>query len=545
MIKRYNNYIEDKKLNEGLKELIGKPIDKIINFFKRNFGKNSWLYYLKYLMDQDKIPTNKVEIIIPKNYFENIKKHGIKSPLAEEILSNKRKSIEKKYSSDEDGFNESIDSIDSNESHYNITLLNENEVSDIKSNSVTLSYPTEDGQEEVVRDVNAAELVKRVERVYEMNLLRSSRHENDKYSKKSKFRRKKTHALMIWGAPGIGKTAIIKQLAEKHDMMIQEWHLSQLEPTDFIGVPKIETKDNHRVTTHKLPELFPSSDGNGKGGIIFFDELNRAPQLVINSALSLCLNGRIGDYELPPRWIVIAAGNRPSDLPAMEQSKLTDDPIMWNRFGHVNYLPTVEKWVDYASKLPWINPYLFGFFETRKEYFHKYNPDNEDTKAFPTPRKWEDASKEEYAILRKRNWDIEVPLDKLLKIYHAHVGYEAAHAFIDFLKLRKYITKSDLKAIYDGTWDKKNVKFPENQNPLIRWAVGVTIIYYIHDRKLTLDEYESLTNFILTIKNNEFLTMLIGLIKRGHKYTAEDPLYSEVRYKLMTEWNSRREEQEK
>ena len=304
-----------------------------------------------------------------------------------------------------------------------------------------LTWPLEPGEtEEVVRNVDVGKLKKRIERVYKMNLLRAERHKKDNYSEDSKFIRKKTHALFIWGAPGVGKTEILHQVAKAFDLVVQEWHLSQIEPTDFRGVPKIENikgtddpKDERTVS--KLPAIFPTSDGlNGNGGIMFFDELNRAPEMVLSASLSLALSGRHGQYELPPHWIVIAAGNRPDDIPG----RLIDDKILWNRFHHLNYKPEVEEWAEYSKTLPYMNPDLIEFLSKKDksgrniygEYYHQLSPEKPNPN-WPSPRTWEMASEEEY-FERGEDWNNRLSRDEIKDIYQDLVGYKAASAFADF-----------------------------------------------------------------------------------------------------------------
>ena len=51
-------------------------------------------------------------------------------------------------------------------------------------------------------------------------------------------------ALMLWGPPGVGKSQIVAQVAEKHTVAIVDIRLSQMEPSDLRGIP---FKNNHKV----------------------------------------------------------------------------------------------------------------------------------------------------------------------------------------------------------------------------------------------------------------------------------------------------------
>ena len=307
MIKKYDNFSEEYKLESMLNEsILGNVWGAIVNFFKRKFGQHAWLHYALYLekngLLMGKNGQPKVELIYPPNYGKGGKVLSVEE--LEQEMKGKFKEGEKiKPEVAEDDLSQ-FSKFTTEE------LMNkiEEEVKLIEEAFVSLQYPIEGEETEIVRNVNVNQLVSRIIRVYKMNLLRAGRHQTDKYEETSKHQRKKTHALFIWGAPGIGKTEILHQVARELDVLVQEWHLSQIEPTDFRGVPKVEnvikgsvdTKDERTVS--KLPAIFPTSDGeNGKGGIMFFDELNRAPEMVLSASLALALSGKFGDYRLPPR----------------------------------------------------------------------------------------------------------------------------------------------------------------------------------------------------------------------------------------------------
>lgn len=101
-------------------------------------------------------------------------------------------------------------------------------------------------------------------------------------------------STMIWGAPGIGKSSIVKQITRKHKIDFVDVRLSQLAPTDLRGLPVAEDG----ISKWYPPEFLPRS---GKG-ILFLDELNMAPPAMQGVAQQLILDRRVGSYQVPEGW---------------------------------------------------------------------------------------------------------------------------------------------------------------------------------------------------------------------------------------------------
>ncbi|KXA99906.1 hypothetical protein AKJ41_04685 [candidate division MSBL1 archaeon SCGC-AAA259O05] len=190
-------------------------------------------------------------------------------------------------------------------------------------------------------------------------------------------------AVFLWGGPGIGKSAIIRQVVEELGMDPEEsfidLRLTQLDPVDLRGLPRLESEDYVEwATPHFLPR-----EGEG---VLFLDELNLAPGAVQNAAYQLILDRRLGDYELPNRWVMIAAGNRAEDRAGVNPMKA---PLS-NRFVHWEVETDLEDWKDWAYDKG-IDHRVIGFLNFKPGMLYRF--DREKGKhAFPTPRTWERVS---------------------------------------------------------------------------------------------------------------------------------------------------------
>ena len=128
--------------------------------------------------------------------------------------------------------------------------------------------------------------------------------------------------LLIWGAPGIGKTSIVKSFGlEDMGVPVIEVILSLMEPTDVAGLPGAESDKKYgdvKRSVNYLPMIWPLDNGpDDKGGIIFLDEINRAHPSVQAAMLKVVLDREIAgaNYKIPSKWLILAAANRPEDEP--------------------------------------------------------------------------------------------------------------------------------------------------------------------------------------------------------------------------------------
>lgn len=350
-------------------------------------------------------------------------------------------------------------------------------------------------------------------------------------------------AVFIWGAPGIGKTQIVEQVGDELNLDMIVFHLSQIEPTEFRGVPKIENigddKDDSSTerTVNKLPKLFPTDNGPaGKGGILFLDELNRAPKMVLSAALPLCLEGKIGDYEMPSKWIIVAAGNRKEDI-GFDATEI--EPALANRFQHVNFLPTVERWSEWASDKEFIDPQLVAFLNFDNGYFHKLDAE-EGSSAWPSPRSWSLASEAVY--VKSKNFNI--PKESMFRIYAKLVGVEAATAFLNYLKLINVFSEQDIENVYKKGAKAKKIptKRLDEQRAIIN-----AIAYYKKGEKLTPEELKNVLEFAANIEAFETKTALMSNLKlahtkKGHCYLKEEEPWKKIWWEYAKKWHENTKE---
>ena len=186
--------------------------------------------------------------------------------------------------------------------------------------------------------------------------------------------------VFIWGAPGIGKSAMVHQMAGEASAMVIDIRLSMFDPVDLRGLPAIIDG----ATVWLKPAFWPSVAG--KPAFLFFDEMDRASPAVKNAALQIVLDRRIGEHELPETVRIFAAGNGATD----KGFAASMGNALNNRFAHIDMESDVDSWCKHADLQNW-SPALVAFHQWRKSepnIFHELNP-SRDAKAYPSARAWE------------------------------------------------------------------------------------------------------------------------------------------------------------
>lgn len=184
--------------------------------------------------------------------------------------------------------------------------------------------------------------------------------------------------LYLWGPPGVGKSALIRQAARDLDLEVRDLRAVLLDPVDLRGLPAL----NGDRQAHWCPPAFLPHDPHSRG-VLFLDELAQAPPLVQAGCLQLTLDRRLGEYVLPNGWAVVAASNRQEDR-AGAHRLIT--PLL-NRFVHLDLEVSHEDWQEWALTAG-IRPEVRGFLRFRPALLFQFDPSRNE-RAFPTPRSWQ------------------------------------------------------------------------------------------------------------------------------------------------------------
>ena len=222
--------------------------------------------------------------------------------------------------------------------------------------------------------------------------------------------------VFIWGAPGIGKSALVEKFAKEVGLTCVSLLGSQLAPEDIIGIPQIKGD-----TSEFLP---PKMIARREPYVLFLDELNACTQEVQKAFYSLIHEKRIGEYHLPEGSIVIGAGNRAQDSAIVK----TMSSALINRMFHVQLKADPTQWLTWAYE-EGLHPWVIDYITQRPDHLFYEPPKTE--KPYSTPRSWHmlsDALKEYHAGTR------EISDSMLRMITYGCISASHAGMFIAFTK---------------------------------------------------------------------------------------------------------------
>lgn len=238
--------------------------------------------------------------------------------------------------------------------------------------------------------------------------------------------------VFIHGSPGIGKSYIVNDIAQSHNLSLIDVRLSQLDAVDLRGIPIISNEQ-----TKWMPPVFLPTDENSEG-ILFLDELNSAPLSVQAAIYQLVLDRKIGEYTLPKGWRIVCAGNKIDDKGIVFK---LPSPLI-NRMIHIVLEAKFDDFKVWAIQNE-IHPFIVGFLGFRPDLLSSEVPSSTETNpAFCTPRAWAMLSK-----IIKSHSDINA----INPIVYGTVGYAAGIEFLSFVKV--YKTLPDIDAILEGKID--------------------------------------------------------------------------------------------
>lgn len=182
-----------------------------------------------------------------------------------------------------------------------------------------------------------------------------------------------TRPVFIWGAPGIGKSALVQKFADEVGLECVSLLGSQLAPEDIIGIPRIQGE-----TSEFLP---PKMIARREPYVLFLDELNACSQEVQKAFYSLIHEHRIAEYHLPEGSVVIGAGNRTQDGAIVK----TMSSALVNRMFHVQLVADPRQWLDWAYE-EGIHPWVIDYITQRPDHLFSEPPKTEEP--YSTPRSW-------------------------------------------------------------------------------------------------------------------------------------------------------------
>jgi len=306
-------------------------------------------------------------------------------------------------------------------------------------------------------------------------------------------------AIMLRGAPGVGKSTIVKSVAKALGIGFIDVRLAQMERVDFAGLPSV----SDGVTHWNVPSFWPR-DMKSKG-IILLDEITSAPSDCQVAAYSIVLDRQIpnSNYHLPNGWFIVAAGNRSVDRAVVK----TMSSALANRFVHFEVEANADDWVKWATQSS-INPFVTSFINYMPSNLIKMKDQNLE-QGWPSPRSWERVSN--MIPLFESNPEV------LEKVVYGLVGNGVGLEFMSFYKLNKKYESIKGVMLNGG----KDFTLPDKADE--RYSVVSSAVYYLWSGKTQEESQKLMDGFyaILGAMPNDFGALMIKMAMLGNSHVSK------------------------
>ena len=201
--------------------------------------------------------------------------------------------------------------------------------------------------------------------------------------------------VFLMGPPGIGKTAIMEQIAAELGVGLISYSMTHHTRQSALGLPFIEKKvyggQEYNVSEYTMSEIIASvydmMEQTGlKEGILFLDEINCVSETLAPSMLQFLQYKIFGRHRVPNGWIVVTAGNPPE----YNNSVREFDIVTWDRLKRIDVEPDFTVWKEYAYKKG-VHAAIMTYLDIKKADFYRIET-TVDGKSFVTARGWSDLS---------------------------------------------------------------------------------------------------------------------------------------------------------
>lgn len=263
----------------------------------------------------------------------------------------------------------------------------------------------------------------------------------------------KQRPVFLYGPPGIGKTAVMEQIAEEMEIGLVSYSMTHHTRQSAIGLPFITKKvfdgKEYDVSEYTMSEILASvyeyiEKSGKKEGILFLDEINCVSETLSPSMLRFLQYKTFGSHAVPDGWVVVTAGNPPE----YNKSVREYDIATLDRIKKIDVDANYDVWREYAVNKN-VHPAIIAYLDIKKSDFYIIE-NTPKGKNFVTARGWEDLSRM-MSVFENKNIPIDISL-----IEQYIQSQNVAEDFSDYYETYKNLSaKFSTEDIVTGNWDEE------------------------------------------------------------------------------------------
>ena len=200
--------------------------------------------------------------------------------------------------------------------------------------------------------------------------------------------------MFLVGAPGIGKTAIIEQVAQELQIGVVSYSMTHHTRQSALGLPRIVHREfegfEYEASEYTMSEIVSAvydymEETGERRGILFLDEINCVSETLYPSMLQFLQFKTFGRHKVPEDWVIVCAGNPPEYNKSVHEF----DVVTLDRLRELDVEPDYGAWKAYAAEKG-LHPAVTTFLEAKPDCFYKVESKPGGGKSFVTARGWED-----------------------------------------------------------------------------------------------------------------------------------------------------------
>ncbi len=218
--------------------------------------------------------------------------------------------------------------------------------------------------------------------------------------------------VFLIGAPGIGKTAVMEQIAQELQIALVSYSMTHHTRQSALGLPYIMHKkyegQSYDVTEYTMSEIIASiydvmAQSGIKEGILFLDEINCVSETLAPSMLQFLQYKVFGRHRVPDGWVIVTAGNPPE----YNKSVREFDVVTLDRLKILEVEADYGVWKEYAAQRG-VHTAIMNYLDMKKDDFYQVETTVRG-RNYITARGWEDLSE-----MLKLYEEEEIPVEESL-----------------------------------------------------------------------------------------------------------------------------------
>lgn len=254
--------------------------------------------------------------------------------------------------------------------------------------------------------------------------------------------------VFLVGAPGIGKTAIMSQIAAELGIGLVSYSMTHHTRQSALGLPFIVHREyegeEYEASEYTMSEIVASvydcmRESGVSKGILFLDEINCVSETLYPSMLQFLQFKTFGRHKVPEGWVVVCAGNPPEYNKSVHEF----DIVTLDRLRKIDVEPEYGAWKAYAEQTG-VHPAILSYLEIKRGNFYSVES-TPSGKRFVTARGWDDLSD-----IVKLFEELGKPVDAGLVAQFLQMPEIAEDFSVYYELFRKYRSDYQVDAVLEG-----------------------------------------------------------------------------------------------